>query len=61
SATAPPAVGPDVTEHPTAPTANPANLCGHSTSGGSNGRLALVLSTVEQLAGKLDLNTEGSQ
>jgi hypothetical protein len=31
SATAPPAVGSDVTAHPTATTTNPANLCGHST------------------------------
>nr|WP_220289541.1 transposase [Streptomyces sp. MBT84] len=31
SATAPPAVGTGVTAHPTATTANPANLSGHST------------------------------
>lgn len=32
SATPPPAVGSDVTAHPTAMTTAPANLCGHSTS-----------------------------
>ena len=30
-ATAPPAVGSDVTAHPTATTTDPANLCGHSS------------------------------
>lgn len=32
SATAPPAVGSDVTPHPTVTTTNPANLCGQNTS-----------------------------